>query len=137
MLADRAEQQTGEAAKAARSDQQEIAWSGGADEDFGGSPLDDLPVDLDARGLVFDVGEYPFEQFSAARRRSLKSTPSDAYEPNEPLPRTWAADTTGWSAKRTCTPYHSAGSEPSPPTLGLSPIVAATRISSDRRSNRP
>jgi hypothetical protein len=62
LLADRAEQEAGEPAVPARSDDQEIARGSGLDEDFGGGPLDDLAFNFDAFGFASDVDDCPFEQ---------------------------------------------------------------------------
>jgi len=62
LLADRAEQEAGEAAVPARSDDEEVAGGRCLDEHLRGGTLDYLAFDFDALGFGSDVGDGPFEQ---------------------------------------------------------------------------
>jgi hypothetical protein len=62
LLADRAEQEAGEAAVSARSDDEEVAGGRCFDEHFRCGSLDYLAFDFDALGFGSDVGDGPFEQ---------------------------------------------------------------------------
>jgi hypothetical protein len=62
LLADGAEQETGAAAVAARSDDEQIAVWGGVDEDVDGVALHEPGLDLEIVGLDRRVGDDVIEQ---------------------------------------------------------------------------
>jgi hypothetical protein len=63
LLADRPEQETGEAAVPARSDDEEIARRDRMDEDVDGAALDDLALDFETLAVGLHVDDHVVEQF--------------------------------------------------------------------------